>query len=99
MAKISSIGSQRPCPKTKQTATSSQHNLTNWSTSSSFSYDIAKYVSCSYQSYQLVEVFFLTYENTEIYRALFLTVPPDFHYQNEKEVAVNQDYFFKKFAM
>ena len=28
---------------------------------------------------------------------LFLTVPPDFQYQNEKQVTANQDYFFKKF--
>ena len=34
-----------------------------------------------------------------IYRVLFLTVPPDFQYQNEKQVAANQDYFFKKFSM
>ena len=29
----------------------------------------------------------------------FLTVPPDFQYQNEKQVAANQEYFFKKFLM
>ena len=29
----------------------------------------------------------------------FLTVPPDFQYQNGKQVAANQDYFFKKFSM
>ena len=33
------------------------------------------------------------------YRVLFLSVPPDFQYQNEKQVAANQDYFFKKFSM
>ena len=33
------------------------------------------------------------------YRVLFFTVPPDFQYQNEKQVAANQDYFFKKFSM
>ena len=35
----------------------------------------------------------------DIYRVLFLTVSPDFQYQNEKQVAVNQDYFFKTFSM
>ena len=29
----------------------------------------------------------------------FLTVPPEYQYQNEKQVAANQDYFFKKFLM
>ena len=33
------------------------------------------------------------------YRVLFLTAPPDFQYQNEKQVTANQDYFFKKFSM
>ena len=28
-----------------------------------------------------------------------LTVPPDFQYQNEKQVAANQDYIFKKFSL
>ena len=37
--------------------------------------------------------------HVNIYRVLFLTVPPDFQYQNEKQVAANQDYFFKKFSM
>ena len=27
---------------------------------------------------------------------VFLTVPPDFQYQNEKQVAANQDYFFSR---
>ena len=27
----------------------------------------------------------------EIYRVVFLTGPPDFQYQNEKQVAANQD--------
>ena len=35
----------------------------------------------------------------EIYRVVFLTGPPDFQYQNEKQVAANQDYFFKKISM
>ena len=30
---------------------------------------------------------------------VFLTVPPYFQYQNEKQVADNKDYFFKKFSM
>ena len=34
-----------------------------------------------------------------IYRVVFLTVPPYFQYQNEKQVADNKDYFFKKFSM
>ena len=29
---------------------------------------------------------------------LFVNVPPYFHYQNEKRVAANQSYFFKKFS-
>ena len=29
----------------------------------------------------------------------FLTGPPDFQYQNEKQVAANQDEFFTKFSM
>ena len=33
------------------------------------------------------------------YRVLFLTVPPDFQCPNEKKVAANQDYFFKKISM
>ena len=33
------------------------------------------------------------------YIVLFLTVPPDFQYQNEKQILANQDYFFKKFTM
>ena len=33
------------------------------------------------------------------YRVLFLTVPPDFQYQNEKQVTANQDYFFNKSSM
>ena len=37
--------------------------------------------------------------DTHTYRGLFLTVPPDFQYQNENQVAANQDYFFKKFSM
>ena len=32
-------------------------------------------------------------------RVVFLTGPPDFQYQNEKQVAANRDYFFKKFSM
>ena len=28
---------------------------------------------------------------SNIYRVVFLTGPPDFHYQNEKQVAANQD--------
>ena len=29
----------------------------------------------------------------------FLTLTPDFQYQNEKQVAANQAYFFNKFSM
>ena len=32
----------------------------------------------------------------DMYGMLFLTVPPDFQYQNEKQVAANKDYFFKE---
>ena len=32
-------------------------------------------------------------------QGVFLTGPPDFQYQNEKRVAANQDYFFKKYLM
>ena len=49
---------------------------------------------------------YVRFTNTEVresecysYRVLFLTVPPNFQYQNEKQVAANQDYFFKKFSM
>ena len=34
-----------------------------------------------------------------LYRVIFLTVPPDFRYQNEKQVAANKDSFFKKVSM
>ena len=37
--------------------------------------------------------------NGSIIQGGFLTGPPDFQYQNEKQVAANQDYFFKKFSM
>ena len=33
------------------------------------------------------------------YRVVFLTGLPDFQYQNEKQVAANQDQFFTKFSM
>ena len=39
------------------------------------------------------------YKNMYTYRVLFFTVPPDFQYQNEKHVAVNQEPFFKKISM
>ena len=41
----------------------------------------------------------LRFSNFKHVQGPFLTVPPDFQYQNEKQVAANQDYFFKKFSM
>ena len=37
------------------------------------------------------------YQMSHLYRVVFLTGPPDFQYQNEKQVAANQDNIFKKF--
>ena len=39
------------------------------------------------------------FENPRQVQGAFLTVPPHFQYRNEKQVAANQDYFFKKFSM
>ena len=38
-------------------------------------------------------------KHKEKHTGWFLPVPPYFQYQNEKQVAANQDYFFKKFSM
>ena len=47
------------------------------------------------QSHKAIALFILLY----IQGVFFLTVPPDFQYQNEKQFAANQNYFFKKFLM